>query len=516
LSLARRLIRNTFANWIGLGVGALASFILAPYLIGHLGPERFGLYQISRQFVAYLILFDLGILGAVMRFCADGVAAGNHLRVNAVANSAMVVYAAIAIAGLALCIAAGHAAPDFFRVDPAYVEETRLLFWGLGLWWAVTMLGYPARGILIAHQRYDLLALINASGWVLLVVIIIAVFEIGYVDLVAIAAAFAVGGLLQLIAFNLAARRTHAPLQWSGRHVSTKTLRGLGGFGSWNLLFTIAGLFLWSTDSIVIGRVLGAAVVPFYAIPFMLITHGHALVRGFSAPLTPAAAALGVQDPSRLGAMLLRGTRIAVILVLASNGLLIVLAKDLFRLWIGPEYAASWAIYACLVASFWLVGAHLPSYNILLGAGDIRRPAAAVLLATTAALVMKIAVAPDAGLMGVALANLICLLPVMGIYLPYCACRLARISLADLYRQAYLPPILGFAPVAALGSLAVHYRPPNNLFELVVYLGGLVTVYLLLAFHFLDADERATVLGILRRATRLLAGGRSLRPGSGA
>ena len=141
MSFARRLIRNTFANWIGLAVGALASFILAPYLIGYLGPERFGLYQISRQFVAYLILFDLGILGAVMRFCADGVAAGNDVRVNAVANSALVIYSAIAIAGLALCLAAGSAAPDFFRVDPAYVEETRLLFWGLGVWWAVTMLG---------------------------------------------------------------------------------------------------------------------------------------------------------------------------------------------------------------------------------------------------------------------------------------------------------------------------------------------------------------------------------------
>ena len=68
---------------------------------------------------------------------------------------------------------------DFFRVDAAYIEETRACFWGLGLWWAVTMLGYPARGILIAHQRYDLLALINASGWVLLVVIIIVLFESG-------------------------------------------------------------------------------------------------------------------------------------------------------------------------------------------------------------------------------------------------------------------------------------------------------------------------------------------------
>jgi O-antigen/teichoic acid export membrane protein len=321
--------------------------------------------------------------------------------------------------------------------------------------------------------------------------------------------------VLQLIAFSLAARRTHATLQWGGRHVSRKTLRELGGFGSWNLLFTIAGLFLWSSDSIVIGRMLGAAVVPFYAIPFMLISHGHALVRGFSAPLTPAAAALGVQDPSRLAAVLLRGTRLALILILASNGMLIVLAKDLFRLWIGQEYAPSWTIYACLVASFWFVGAHLPAYNILLGAGDIRRPAAAVLLATTAALVLKIAIAQDAGLMGVALVNVVCLLPVMGIYLPYCACRLARISLADLYRQAYLPPILGFAPVAALGWLAVHYRPPNNLFEVVAYLVGLVSLYMLLAFHFLDADERTTVLRVLRRAARLLSA-RSLRPGSGA
>jgi hypothetical protein len=62
----------------------------------------------------------------------------------------------------------------------------------------------------------------------------------------------------------------------------------------------------------------------------------------------------------------------------------------------------------------------------------------------------------------------------------------------------------------------VHYRPPHNLFELVIYLGGLSTLYLLLAFHFLDADERSTILGMLRRAARRLGGARSLRRGSGA
>ena len=39
---------------------------------------------------------------------------------------------------------------------------------------------------------------------------------------------------------------------------------------------------------------------------------------------------------------------------------------------------------------------------------------------------------------------------------------------------------------------------------------------MLVAFHFLDAGERATLLGMLRRAIRLLSGARSLRPGRGA
>lgn len=516
MSVGRRVARNAFANWLALGVASLASLVLAPYLIGHLGPERFGLYQISRQVVAYLILFDLGILGAVVRFSADAVTAGDDRRVNAVANSALVLYGGIAMAGMAVCTAAGYLAPDFFRVDPAHVDETRWLFWGLGVWWALTMLACPARGVVIGHQRYDLLALISAIAWLSVVALIVVVFEAGYVDLVVVAAAFTASGTFQLLALGLTARLIHPALHWARRHTSRAMLRELGGFGAWNVLFTIAGLFLWSSDNIIIGRVLGAAVVPLYALPFMLIAQGRALVGGLSGPLTPAAAALAVHDPTRLRGALVRSTRIAVILALATNGMLIVLAEDLFRLWIGPAYAESWVIYACLMASFWVVYAHMPAYNILLGAGDIRRPAVAVLLATTSALALKIVVADQVGLVGVALVNLVCLLPVMGVYLPHCACRLARMALTDLYRQAYLPPVLGFVPVAALGWFAVGYRPPANLFEVVAYLVVLAVLYLLLAFHFLDADERTMVLGMYRRAGRLLGSARSLRPGGGA
>ena len=58
----------------------------------------------------------------------------------------------------------------------------------------------------------------------------------------------------------------------------------------------------------------------------------------------------------------MRSTRTAVILTLASTGLLVVVAEDVFRLWIGPDYAGSWLIYACLWGSFWAVFAQMPAY----------------------------------------------------------------------------------------------------------------------------------------------------------
>ena len=203
------------------------------------------------------------------------------------------------------------------------------------------------------------------------------------------------------------ARRLQPSLRWTLRLVDRRVLRQLCGFGAWNLLFTLAGLFLWWTDNIVIGRLLGPAAVPLYALPFMLITLGRVAVGGLSSPLAPLAAAQAREESRALAITLVRSTRIAVILTLASTGLLVVAAEDLFRLWIGPDYASGWLVYACLMASFWAVYAQMPASNILLGAGDIRRPAAVVLAATALALAVKIVALGwlGQGVIAVALAN---------------------------------------------------------------------------------------------------------------
>ena len=78
----------------------------------------------------------------------------------------------------------------------------------------------------------------------------------------------------------------------------------------------------------------------------------------------------------------------------------------------------------------------------------------------------------------------------MALYVPHCACRLPQLPLARLYREAYLPPLLVFLPVAALGWLLFERWAPANLFELIGAFGALVAGYLAAAFWTLDAGER--------------------------
>lgn len=501
-SLGRRAVWNTLANWAGTGVATFASIILTPYLIHHLDAESFGLYQISRQAVTYLALFDMGVLGATKRYISQAIAARDDARVNALVNGGFVLYGGLAVAGLLASGLVALAAPAFFGVTPAIETETRHLFLALGIWWALTMLLTPLRSILIGHQRYDLQSVIIAGGWILTVGLVVVLFETGHAGLGTIGGAFIVAATCQLLSAVLFAHRIQPTLNWGFRHVNGSTLRTLFGFGSWNMLYTIAGLLLWSSDSIVIGRMLGPEVVPLYVVPFMLIHYGRIVSLGFADQLVPIAGGhAAARDRDGLKISLVRGTRISLILTLACNGVLLLLAKDLLRLWVGPELAAGWIIYAYLMISFWAVYAQQPIYLILLGAGDIRAPAIVALAATVGTLALKILALAwfDLGVEAIALLNCVLVLPVMLIYMPWCGCQLVGLNLRRLYLEAYLGPLLSFLPVAVIGYEVLRHIPPLNLLELIV--AGLVLAgsYLALAFLTFSASERSAIRGFLRR-----------------
>src|SRR5690348_16484170 len=66
----RMLARNTALNLIGRVVPLLEGIATLPYVIRHLGADRFGLLSLAWMVVGYFALFDLGIGPATTKFVA--------------------------------------------------------------------------------------------------------------------------------------------------------------------------------------------------------------------------------------------------------------------------------------------------------------------------------------------------------------------------------------------------------------------------------------------------------------
>lgn len=67
----RILAQNTVLNFSGRIVPLLVALVTVPYVVRHLGPDRFGLLTLAWVVVGYFALFDLGIGPATSKFVAE-------------------------------------------------------------------------------------------------------------------------------------------------------------------------------------------------------------------------------------------------------------------------------------------------------------------------------------------------------------------------------------------------------------------------------------------------------------
>ena len=64
----RALIVNAVSNGLAFLAQLTVAFFLAPYLVRHLGRERYGVWSFVESFLAYFTLFDLGIAATLVRY----------------------------------------------------------------------------------------------------------------------------------------------------------------------------------------------------------------------------------------------------------------------------------------------------------------------------------------------------------------------------------------------------------------------------------------------------------------
>ncbi|HEY2545233.1 MAG TPA: flippase [Candidatus Acidoferrum sp.] len=351
LTSGRLLARNTVWNLIGNGAPLIVAVFAIPILIRDLGKDRFGVLALAWALIGYAGLFDAGLGRALTQLVSKKLGAGEEHEVPTLVWTSLVLMLGLGVLGTAVILVispwlVGHA----LKIPEALQPETLRTFYLLGLSVPVVILTTGLRGMLEAHQRFKLVNALRIPTGIFTFVgpLMVLPFSRSLVPVVGI---LIVGRLASCLAYLWACFRVVPELRtrvaWHGPSAGP-----LLRFGGWTTVSNIVGPLMLNMDRFVIGALVSATAVAYYATPYEVVTKLFVISGAISGVMFPAFSLTGAMDRHRSSALYRRAIIFMLAVLLPVTGILLLGSKASLSLWLGADFA----MHSYVVAEFLLVG----------------------------------------------------------------------------------------------------------------------------------------------------------------
>src|ERR1700682_3009329 len=434
------MLRSIFSNWLGLVVMGVTSVILTPILIHGLGDLYFGLYILVASALDYYGVLDLGMRPALFRAVAWSKGANDRTAIHETLLSALAFTVAAGFLVLVLTLLLVPVLPSFFKlVGPA----RRIFPWLMILLGLNVAAAFPARMLgayLNSLGRFDLYNLAAVLSTISRAVLVAAALRMGH-GIRAVAGITRAATISSLLLHWWLVRRVDCEVALDWRLARWSRLRELFRYGSLCVIYNVGDNLRFYTDSIVIARILGAALITPFSIAARLMEYFKQIVSGFGGPLMGRMSELdGQARHKELQEYFLRSTRISALLAVFIGSTLIFDGRLFLRLWVGERFLSSYPLLLILTGVYLAVPSQT-SCGIVIAARNRLRPMALWNVAEGIAnLLLSIYWGSRYGLIGVALGTTIPMLVVSSLVRPCYALRVVGLPVRDYLRRALAQP----------------------------------------------------------------------------
>ncbi len=407
---------------------------LTPFIVHGIGDRSYGLWTLVTTVGSYYGLLDLGLSGAVTRHVAAALGSRNQGKVNQIASSALAMYGVVG-AIVFLCSMACAALAGLFFHSPAdaAVFSRLVLIFG-----ASTALTVPVRvffGLLNAHLRFDLSAMLEIGSSVFRAVLIYVLLTRGG-GVASLAWANLIAAVLSLTAAALLSRSLSSDLSLRWKHFSRATAKGLVHYGSISLVAQVADLLRFQLDAIVVAAYLGVAAVTHYNVAGSLAQYFITFMLAVTGVLGPVfSRAEAARNPDAIRRTLAFGTKVSVGLATFICFSLVVWGRPFIVCWMGRDYLDAYPALVALSVGLMFALWQTPSMQLLYGVS--RHGSVAVFNSAegVANLILSLLLVHRYGLFGVALGTMIPMIATKVFIQPWYACKAADISVSAYYRM---------------------------------------------------------------------------------
>jgi len=445
-SLPRRVLINTTSNILGKVVTLGLGFAVTPLLVHQLGAVQYGLWMLVGSLVGYGSLLEFGIGSAVVKAVAEASTQGRNDHARAVIATALWLYTGLGLLAVTVITGGALLVPAIFNIDPNQHSLTiqLMILSGISVGLGIPCTAAPA--VLRGLQRFDLLNVLGSTAALCSTAATLLVLFLGG-DVRSIIL-INVGVMLASQAVMVATiTRIKPALALGWRDAQRGLVRSIVAYSASTFVIHVAGRLQTQTDELVIGALLITSQITPYVLARRLAEIPQLLTEQFIKVLFPLAAEVhSTRNTARLQTLYITSTRLTLAVCLPLGCVLLVFGKQLLTIWVGPSYATYSALVSILTLAALIDMSQWPAGMILQGMARQRPLAICSLVAAGVNLGLSIALAPQLGLIGIALGTL---LPAVGetfgFVLPYVLHVLGirwRCALQKIIVPVLLPTIL--------------------------------------------------------------------------
>jgi len=268
----------------------------------------------------------------------------------------------------------------------------------------------------------------------------------------------------------------------------------------WLLVIELSNLAMYASGRIILGAYRTPRAVGLYEGPVRAHNMLYALGGALAVPTVPTASRyVATDDRRRLHELAVRGSRYTLALFVPLCVTLMALAEPIIGAWLGERYTDGAGALTILV-SYWLVyGALIVTPGFLAGAGEARAAGLTLACAAGVNLVLALALTPELGVEGPAVATAGALAAAFPVLLRV-GLRASGVPLGELLRRAAAPAYAGGALLAGvLVGVRLLLDPDSLPAVAILAIGGVALYWIAFYALVLDDGERALVRGLLRR-----------------
>jgi O-antigen/teichoic acid export membrane protein len=495
------IVKNVTATWVSMAVNVLLSFFIAPITVNALGSVYYGIWTLLMQFTGYLWLFDFGVRESVVKFVAQHHAAGRKDDLVRVVRTAVSVYGAIALLAFFAVCALTIALPYAFNIPADAVAPARIAAFITGATIALSFVFNVFVGVVMGLQQFYRLAPIGLVFSVARTALIYVLLTDGFGIVTLAVVQFGMSLAFNLLIYRLC--RTELP------YLTVRLIRprreealNLLNYGKYVLIANMGDKIVFGTDSIVIAAFLPVSALTFFAIGGSLVEYLRSFIASMGSFFNPVASGLDARnDLSRLGAVVIGGSKAAVLLGLPVCIAFVVLGERFISLWMGAEYAPQAAAVLAVLSAGYIAG--LPYYTIaavLYGLGQHHHVAYSRVIEGVVNLGLSVVLVQQIGIVGVAIGTAIPHTIVVALYLPNLLPRLFPLNLREYYMWTYVRPLAASIPFVVTCWTIDRFVSPADLAAFFASVALALITYAAPAwFVALTAPERNRVVEIVRR-----------------